>query len=106
MLKEISLKESEGKTIKGVSEWLSESVVLVFTDETFMCLKATRGYDSCEISDVKFDVFDYPQQESIRLGIVSQEELDILKKNRDEKWRLQREEEERKMYTTLRKKFE
>jgi len=97
-----------GKTVLGAVEHDGEAI-FAFTDKTFILLKARNGYDGCSadllIKD-DLDDRDWPDEDLIRLGIFTAEQLEALVAQRKAKWRAAEQEQERAEYERLRAKFE
>jgi hypothetical protein len=104
MLTEISLDQIIGKTVKAyATSWVSNQFVLVFTDGTFATLTADRDQN---IFEGKLDLPNFERQYLVAVGIATNEELNIMNNEREEKHRLSREADERRQYERLRAKFE
>ncbi len=83
MYREINLNECPDKTVKGV--YISdETMVIVFTDETFTTFKAGREYDGHnEILQTKLKPLDFSHRKLVESGIMTQAEIDVLIEKRD-----------------------
>ena len=106
MKKQISLKESVGKILTNY-EFVFGQLLLIFENE-FVFLKPIHGYEcgDDEIIEYKLEMLDFGDHLLIRHQILSKEELENLKKEKD-RLRLQRlEEEERLQYEKLKKKYD
>lgn len=104
MLTEISLDQAIGKTVKAyATSWVSNQFILVFTDGTFTTLVADRDQN---INEGKLVLHDFERAYLVAAGIATNEELNIMNNEREEKHNLAREADERAQYERLREKFE
>lgn len=110
MLKEITLKEAEGKVLKTHYSFVWEpKLILIFTDGTFTTLGADVSFE--EGTSIGQDTLDLDPAffndaaELIELGVVTEEELKVIQEEgvkKDEAARAEREWEE---YKRLAEKF-
>ena len=109
-MKQIELIHCADRTIKLVVLNGKERVLLWFTDNTFVVLQAVRENDydeeSIYIEDTrKFDPTDFSQIELIKIGFMSQEEVDKAKEERDKVWRAKQRKEGLLKYRLLAEHF-
>lgn len=102
------LDEAKGKTINGIIEaW--DRMIIWFADNSFLYITSSyKQYDECTQLNYaeRFDLLDFPTQDMLQSGFVTQEEIDILRESRNQA-RMKREEElERARYAQLKAKFE
>lgn len=108
-MKQIRLEEAIGKTIKDFGENLGwESIVITFTDDTFIYLQTEADWrnNSKNIEQSEYRISDFSHREAIRLGIVTQEEIEADQKRRQAQLVKQQEESERAQYERLKKKYD
>lgn len=114
MKTEVKLTDAVGKTLAAVEfseSYRSGQAVLAFTDNTFATLGVERGYEGGdeEIVEEPLDVFDFGDEKLVRSGIVTAEELETMRKVRDEQQRAehqaQQEARDRQEFERLKRKF-
>lgn len=79
MKKEIGLSDAIGKTLEGFGfSTTSNQSIMTFTDGTFITLGICNGYNvgDEEIEESVLKLHDFGDNKLIRLGVISQEELD------------------------------
>lgn len=93
-----------GKTISGVGFEYNRGVVLAFTDNTFLFLRASIGYENePEISiDQTFDFFN---SSSVQSELLTQEEFLKMVEDHRQKACVAQEEQEKREYERLKSKF-
>ena len=101
------LKDLEGKVIVKVQGFYSG--IGISTETGFLFLKARIDYDNAEI-DIETDrdeiMRDWANDNLIKLGFVTQEELDTARQARKEMFEKRQEAAERRHYEKLKKRFD
>ena len=109
MKSQISLKEMSGRTV-GDFEYshLTNSLVITFTDNTYIHLGILTGYEvgDEEIEDRDIDLLFFGDKELIKLGIISKKELENHRQISEEESNRQHEIYERQMLLRLKTKYE
>lgn len=106
MRKELIEKEIIGKTVEGIIYSFSGQMILTFTDKTFIQFGINYDYDGdTNIEVEKLDLFDFEDDELIKVDITTKEKLENLHKQQNEKFVKDREQKERLLYEQLHKKF-
>ena len=109
MRKEIILSESFGKVLEGYEFSITcGQAVITFTDGTFSTLGIDTGYaDGCEeIEESSLELHDFGDDKLIKLNIITQDELDKIRKERNENLTYEHKQKERELYNKLKRKFE
>jgi len=88
MRQEVKLTAAVGKTLEGVAFSSGYSVgqaVLTFSDGTFATLGVSRGYEAGdeEIEEDDLILFGFGDDELVRVGVVTAEELQALREAKD-----------------------
>ena len=103
MKKLISAKESIGKQI--VSTYYDDgSFYIVFTDDTYIKLRAKNSYDDLHIECCE-TVEEYYKTD-VSAGIITNEEYNIEELKRKQRWEEQCRKNQRKVYEELKTIFE
>jgi len=111
MFKQIEKDESIGKTIKCfVPGWGSNrcsNSLIVFEDNTFLCISAERGYDGYDNLDFEdpFNFREFPMKKLELAGIMTQADFDAILESERKKEAERLEQTEKKMYEKLKKKY-
>ena len=105
--KEITFEEAEGKIVKIIIYNFSGQVVIVFTDKTFTTIIGTYGeYDlPATLNNGKFEESKFDDSQLIKMGIKTQEELDLARQERQKKLEKEQEIQDRRMYERLKEKL-
>lgn len=108
MLKFVGHMECKGKTIAGIAE--GEAVLFTFTDGTYTLLRVQPGYEG-DPGDVVSEEWGYGEgrvsnDSAIAAGLLTAEELEVMRQQHAETARRRMEEWERRKYEELRAKFE
>lgn len=94
-----------GKTIAQVYSWC-EHQLFIFTDDTYLCLKAEEEYENVSFTEIELGFYDLPSDDMIKLGFFTLEEY----KEEINKKKLQNEDREKQLrreaYLRLKKEFE
>lgn len=94
----------EGKTIKKCGYDWSDELILIFTDDTYTHFKAEEDYDGpAELKQGQ--IFNFYNDYGVKLGIITQEELDTRRKREEQENKVMREKFERKQYEILKAKY-
>ncbi len=100
------MRECEGKTIERASLNYDE-LMITFTDGTFMMFKTDpQDEDEAILDESNFDEKSWSRYELIDLGIMSADEYDTMKGMQFEELEKEREKADRKIYESLRERFE
>lgn len=104
MLPEISIEQCRGKTLKGHSfSPCNGSVILVFDDGTF----TTLGIEwQDEIDQAELELFNFGDAELIAMGIISRDELEAHRAERNGQNNARQAELELQTYKRLKKRFD
>ena len=108
MKQEITYTEAIGKTIEAIElSHTSGGMIIVFTDGTFTHFEVHHGYhdDAPEIMWSKLDLLDFGDDQLITAGVISQDELDQIRKQKSAKFKAKKEAYDRQEYERLKKKF-
>lgn len=111
MLKEITLDDTIGKTITAIaiSGGYSQAVI-VFTDDTFTTLEVEHGYDGdanmVEGELNEDSILNFGDELLCSTGIVKIEEIEAIRKKRENESKLRQDRQERKLYEKLKLQFE
>ncbi len=108
MKTEIKLTDALGKTLQGFeSSITSPQAVLTFSDDTFTTLDIYRGYEEGDETILEGSLLldQFGDEKLIRLGIITQEELDEGRKKERAVFDDAREKRERAEYERLSRKF-
>lgn len=110
MKTEVKLTESIGKTLAAVAfseSYCKGQCVLAFTDGTFATLGIDRGCERGEdwIMQEELSLFDFGDDELVRAGIVTAEEIATMRKDRDRKLAAERDARLRQEFERLKCKF-
>jgi hypothetical protein len=104
---QIPLREGTGKTIQATAEgYMGNSVLLVFTDNTFACVRAEDSDgDIGLLLDAAFDHSDYCDGDLVEAGVCTQEAMNAYNAERKEEKRSSQEARERAAYERLKAKY-
>lgn len=104
----VEITKAVGKVIEGVSDLTYRPDLLItFTDGTYTSIGPRRGYDGdSELSTEKLDMSDLPRSQAIKLGVATEQEFKDHEAARAKEWLEGAQERERKMYLSLKAKFE
>lgn len=108
MKQEITLVDCIGRTVKGVAEsYCGPYLIITFTDDTFTMLGIKRGYDPCdnEIVSEELALFDFGDSALVDAEIVTWEELESLRADRDAKRKSEWADRELAEYNRLAMKY-
>lgn len=102
------VSEAGGKTVspQGIT-YASGKVIIAFTDETFLIFAAVENYDE-EIFVLRqgLNFEDFFHGDLVKAGIMTIEEADQKRKERNEEYCRASEEAQRRQYERLKAKFE
>ena len=86
MLKEIPIEESIGKSLARIcSSVITSQTVMVFSDGTFTTLEVKHEYDChCRVVGAALKLFDFGDRKLVESGILTYEEIDELRRKRQE----------------------
>lgn len=107
MMPQVLIHDATGKTISEVCiDW--RTLYITFTDGTFAALNAEiDATESCVIRNRQFMIgFGTHNEAALRLHIVTSEEVLAAQARASEEQRIAHEHIERRVYETLKKKFE
>lgn len=93
----------EGKTILKSRSFFTDRLVIVFTDDTFLYIRAEP--QSFDESDLDFNK-ELPAFELKTMGLITQEEYTDIQRKENEESRQHIEQKERQQYEYLKLKFE
>lgn len=107
MKTQTTLQKATGKPLSDCAESQCGQILLIFGDE-YVCLGVCSGYERGdeEIEESELDLFDFGDETLIEKGVISREELENRRANRNAQFQRQIEERERASYMRLRAKFE
>lgn len=114
MKTEVKMTEAVGKTLAAVefSEgYCGGQCVLAFTDGTFATLGVERGYERGdeEITEDTLALFDFGDENLVRAGIVTADELAAMREDRNRQQRAGyerlQEARDRQEFERLKRKF-
>jgi hypothetical protein len=108
MKTQIQLSEAVGKTLTGYSLDGFQHTLLLMFDEEFVCLTVENGYhdEHATIEHGDLNIADIGASEIVRLGIMSQEEINAMIEARQRAWSDRQRERDRQIYEQLKAKFE
>jgi len=106
-MKRVSAAAAVGKTIKAIDFGLCSQSLILFTDDTYLCIEATEGYDrgDASIDEGEFDFFGYAHTSLIALGMITKEELDKEMIEAEDRRRKLVENGERNTLARLQRKY-
>ena len=110
MLQEITMEEAkkEGKAIAGYDfSFTCGQMVIVFRDGTFTTLGIQRGWESGdeEIEESYLELSQFGDDKLIELGIITAQELETIKSEKDKKYAEAQEKHEKAYYERLKRKY-
>jgi hypothetical protein len=105
MKKQIHFTESPGKTIAAIVENFMGTLVVTFTDGTFMAVKAERQWDDVIIDNEVIEVREVTD-DMIAAGIATAEEVEAARDAHAAAWDRATEERDREQYERLKARFE
>jgi len=106
--KQIKLEKARGRKLTGICGGRTQPLLLVFDDEVFVHITIEDPGDDCSPSiaiDGKLEPLPMGNT-LVNVGILTLEELDVLKRKRDEWFQKQRDERDLQQYERLKAKFE
>jgi len=92
-----------GKTIEMVEENGYDEVVFVFSDGDCAVIEAAPDYDGCVELCLKGELSD---RQKVLCGIMTEEELSVVRHKRSEKRKKEQENAERQQLALLKEKYE
>jgi hypothetical protein len=109
MLTKLSaLNQASGLTVEDVAEGGTD-VLVTFTNGTYILLRAENGYDGCdadiEIKEYSFGESEIPHADVVRVGLMSEQELQAVGEERDRQWKLRQDASDRANFERLKRKF-
>ena len=103
---EISLTDAIGRVVEGAElSTTAEQAVITFTDGTFTTLGVDHGYGGAEIEQDELNIPDFGDEQLIRVGITTENELATTRAERKRRSREREAAAERDQYERLRAKF-
>lgn len=84
MLEYIGAKDSIGKIIKNyLNEPYYNKVMIIFTDNTYLALYSRQYYNNVDIKECSIDIGDFKDEDLIRVGFITQEEINKIREDKE-----------------------
>ena len=105
MKKEIFEDKAGGKTVLRLHYSSEGSMIIIFTDDTFIHFRPARCWDGCEIIQEGIDVEDW-RESLVVTGIMTNKELTDWDRKRRKELSTLHEVNEKEEYIRLKEKYE
>lgn len=111
MKKEIGLSEVVGKTVSAMcgiyGSNSGEQFIIVFNDDTFICLGIEHDYDQDHrICVEKIELLDFGDDALVKIGVCSYEEIQKVREQLSAKRLADQKDYSRRYYEQFKREFE
>jgi hypothetical protein len=107
MKTQTTLENAKGKNLTGYTEGYSGQTLLIFGEE-YVCLGIHHGYENgdAEIQEETLDILSFGDSPLIAQGVVTEDELNTLRRQRQAQAESRRTAFEKAEYERLKKLYE